>query len=50
MSVIIILLVVALFISGSFLFAFAWANKRGQFDDIDSPSVKILSDGYIKTK
>jgi cbb3-type cytochrome oxidase maturation protein len=44
MEVIIILVVLAILIAGSFLFAFFWATKDGQFDDTFSPSVRILLD------
>jgi cbb3-type cytochrome oxidase maturation protein len=42
MSVIIILLIVSICIAGGFLFAFLWSVKDGQYDDIDSPSKRIL--------
>ena len=42
MSVIIILVCFSLFVALSFLGAFIWAVKDGQFDDDYSPSVRIL--------
>lgn len=44
MEVIIILVILAILIAGSFLLAFFWATKDGQFDDTFSPSVRILLD------
>jgi cbb3-type cytochrome oxidase maturation protein len=44
MEVIIILVILAILIAGSFLVAFFWATKDGQFDDTLSPSVRILMD------
>ena len=42
MSVLIILLIVSLGISGSFLIAFLWSNSDGQFDDQFSSANRIL--------
>lgn len=44
MEVIIILVILAILIASSFLLAFFWATKDGQFDDTFSPSVRILMD------
>jgi len=44
MEVIIVLVILAIFIAGSFLVAFFWATNDGQFDDTFSPSVRILMD------
>ncbi|HRH99949.1 MAG TPA: cbb3-type cytochrome oxidase assembly protein CcoS [Saprospiraceae bacterium] len=44
MSVIIILLVVSILIAGSFLIAFLWSVKDGQFDDHFSSSQRMLFD------
>jgi cbb3-type cytochrome oxidase maturation protein len=44
MEVIVILVILAIMIAGSFLLAFFWATKDGQFDDTFSPSVRILMD------
>ncbi len=42
MSVIIILVTLSIVVAGSFLGAFLWAVKSGQYDDTYSPSVRIL--------
>ncbi len=44
MSVIIILLIVSLCISGGFLAAFLWSVQDGQFDDHQSPAQRVLFD------
>ncbi len=44
MSVIVILVVVGIIVAGIFLLGFIWAVKSGQYDDMYSPSVRILFD------
>ena len=44
MSVIIILLIASITVAGLFLFAFLWNIKKGQYDDEESPPVRILFD------
>ncbi len=44
MSVILVLIGFSLLIAASFLFAFIWAVKTGQYDDSYTPSVRILFD------
>jgi len=44
MSVIFILITLCLIAAVSFLAAFIWAVKSGQFDDDYTPSVRILFD------
>lgn len=44
MSVIIILVIVGIVVAGGFLFGFIWAVRNGQYDDLYSPSVRILFD------
>ena len=44
MSVIIILVIIGVIVAGGFLAAFIWAVKSGQYDDIQSPAVRILYD------
>lgn len=50
MSVLIILLIVSICISGGFLIAFLWSVKDGQFDDDQSPAQRILFDQKINKK
>jgi len=44
MNIIYLLLPLALILALVFVGLFLWANKRDQFDDLDSPSQKILLD------
>ena len=44
MSVVFILVFVAIIMAGAFLVAFIWAVKSGQYEDIYTPSVRILFD------
>lgn len=49
MSVIIVLIILALLVAGGFLAAFFWASSDGQFDDTQTPSIRILQDPPTKT-
>ena len=42
MSVIYIVLPLALIVVGIAVWAFLWAAKRGQFDDLETPAVRAL--------
>ncbi|MEO9484323.1 MAG: cbb3-type cytochrome oxidase assembly protein CcoS [Ekhidna sp.] len=44
MSVIFILIACSLLLAGSFLGAFLWASRSGQFEDDYTPSIRILFD------
>jgi cbb3-type cytochrome oxidase maturation protein len=44
MSVIILLVIIGIVVAGLFLLGFIWAVKSGQYDDMYSPSVRILFD------
>jgi cbb3-type cytochrome oxidase maturation protein len=44
MSVIYIVVPLALLLAGAFLAAFLWSVRKGQFDDMDSPAVRMLFD------
>ena len=44
MEVILVLIGVSLVVAGGFLAAFFWANQSGQFDDDQSPPIRILYD------
>jgi cbb3-type cytochrome oxidase maturation protein len=39
-----ILIPMALFLGSFFIFLFIWATKSGQFDDLDTPSKRMLFD------
>ncbi|MBX3183486.1 MAG: cbb3-type cytochrome oxidase assembly protein CcoS [Polyangiaceae bacterium] len=42
MSVLYVLVPLALVLAGAFVAAFVWATRRGQFDDLETPPVRIL--------
>ena len=44
MSILYILIPLALLILGVAVWAFFWAVGSGQFDDLDTPAVRILMD------
>lgn len=44
MSVIILLLIASIGVAGLFLGAFIWSVKTGQYDDEETPSVRMLFD------
>ena len=44
MSVIYILLPIAVLLAIAAVGAFIWAVRRGQFDDLDTPAVRVLHD------
>jgi cbb3-type cytochrome oxidase maturation protein len=44
MSVMFVLLPVALLFAGAALGVFLWAVRAGQFDDLETPSIRILHD------
>jgi cbb3-type cytochrome oxidase maturation protein len=44
MSVIIVLIIFSVLVAAGFLAAFIWAVKSGQYDDTDSPAVRMLFD------
>lgn len=42
MSVILILISASLLVAGGFLAAFLWSVRKGQFDDVETPAMRIL--------
>ena len=44
MSIVILLAVIGVIVAGGFLIAFIWAVKNGQYDDTESPAVRMLFD------
>ena len=44
MTVLFVVLPLAVALSCCAAFAFAWAARRGQFDDLDTPAVRLLCD------
>ncbi len=44
MEIIIILLPLALLLGATFVFAFIWSAKAGQYDDMETPKFRMLLD------
>lgn len=44
MSALYILLAVSLLVAVAFLAAFIWASRSGQFDDTQTPSLRVLAE------
>ena len=44
MNILLVLIPVSLALVGISLWAFFWAANAGQFDDLDTPAVSMLSD------
>ncbi|TVR88018.1 MAG: cbb3-type cytochrome oxidase assembly protein CcoS [Saprospirales bacterium] len=44
MGIILLLLLASICLAGLFLWAFLWALKSGQYDDVEGPAVRILFD------
>lgn len=50
MSVLFILIIVSLIVAASFLAAFIWSVKSGQYEDGYTPSVRMLFDDELIDK
>jgi cbb3-type cytochrome oxidase maturation protein len=50
MYVIIVLMGASLLVAGGFLLAYLWAVRSGQYDDLYTPSVRMLFDDDISSK
>ncbi|MEO9532991.1 MAG: cbb3-type cytochrome oxidase assembly protein CcoS [Crocinitomicaceae bacterium] len=48
MEIIFLLLSISIVLALFFLFSFFWANKNGQFEDIEGPAMRILFDEEVK--
>lgn len=44
MSVLYLLVPIALILVGAAVVAFVWATRAGQFDDLETPAVRMLHD------
>lgn len=44
MTVLFVILPLALLLSAGAAVAFVWAARRGQFDDVETPAVRVLCD------
>lgn len=48
MTVLFVVLPLALLLSALAALAFAWATRRGQFDDLETPAVRLLTDDLVE--
>ena len=44
MNILLLLVPISIVLLGIAIWAFAWAVRRGQFDDLDTPALDILAD------
>ena len=44
MTILLLLVPLSLVLLGVAIWAFVWAVRRGQFDDLDTPALDILAD------
>lgn len=42
MGVMILLVICSIVVSGGFMLAFLWATRQGQYDDMSTPSIRML--------
>lgn len=45
-----LLIVCSVIVAGGFLFAFLWATRSGQYDDMQTPSMKMIFDDEMVDK
>jgi len=48
MNILILMIPIAILLSGGFVFAFLWATSRGQFDDLETPAHRILNEDSLE--
>jgi cbb3-type cytochrome oxidase maturation protein len=44
MNILLLLIPISLLLLAAAVWAFAWAVRKGQFDDLDTPAIDILAD------
>ena len=44
MNILLVMIPLSLVLLGAAIWAFIWAVRRGQFDDLDTPALDILGD------
>lgn len=49
MNILLLLVPISLALLGIAIWAFVWAVRRGQFDDLDTPAIDILRDDPLPT-
>lgn len=50
MNIILFMVSMALILSSIFVFAYYWAASRGQFDDMETPALRVLKDDFVSLK
>lgn len=50
MSVLFVLIIISILVAASFLGAFIWSVKNGQYEDDYTPSVRMLFDDELTKK
>lgn len=50
MEIIIFLIPIALMLAAFFVGGFIWMTKKGQYDDLETPSMRMLLEDKYKTK
>ncbi|MFM7199163.1 MAG: cbb3-type cytochrome oxidase assembly protein CcoS [Myxococcota bacterium] len=48
MEILYLMLPTAVLLGAAFVGAFLWASRRGQFDDLETPAIRILFDDAPK--
>ncbi|MFY0628544.1 MAG: cbb3-type cytochrome oxidase assembly protein CcoS [Reichenbachiella sp.] len=49
MKILVLLIIISLIVAIIFLWLFVWSVKSGQYDDTDSPAVRILYEDKTKS-
>ena len=49
MTILLLLIPLSLMLLGAAVWAFIWAVRKGQFDDLDTPAIDILRDDDART-
>lgn len=44
MNILLVLVPISLLLLGAAVWAFVWAARRGQFDDLETPAIEILAE------
>ena len=47
MNILLLLIPLSLMLLAMAIGAFVWAVKRGQFDELDTPAIDILTDDHV---
>lgn len=50
MNILILVIPMSLILGAGFVFAFLWATSKGQFDDLETPARRMLSDDFLISK